>query len=98
MTRQCFSLQVADLSCRGMVSVLGKARNRRPDHVRVLILTRYDHMGSSSRVRFLQYIPHLERAGLQCEVQYLFSNATLERLYAGGRRSRSELAGGLPRR
>ena len=66
--------------------------------MRVLILTRYDHMGASSRVRFLQYIPFLERAGLQCDVQYLFSNASLARLYATGRRSARELVGALGRR
>ena len=32
--------------------------------MKVLLLTRYDRLGSTSRVRFLQYLPYLEASGL----------------------------------
>ena len=53
----------------------------------ILALTRYDRMGASSRVRFLQYVPHLERMGMQVAVQPLLSREYLTRLYADGARS-----------
>jgi glycosyltransferase involved in cell wall biosynthesis len=65
---------------------------------RVLVLTRYDHVGASSRVRFLQYIPHLERMGLKIKVHPLFSNESLVRLYKDGKRSGAGLLGGLAQR
>ena len=64
----------------------------------VLALTRYDHVGASSRVRFLQYIPHLERRGLAIRVQPLLSNESLARLYRDGRRSPADLLGALAKR
>jgi glycosyltransferase involved in cell wall biosynthesis len=66
--------------------------------MRVLVLTRYDHVGASSRVRFLQYIPHLERMGLEITVHPLFSNQSLARLYQDGKRSRAGLLGSLGQR
>lgn len=65
---------------------------------RVLALTRYDHVGASSRVRFLQYIPHLARRGLSIDVQPLLSNESLTRLYKDGRRSAGDLVGALGKR
>ena len=65
---------------------------------RVLALTRYDHVGASSRVRFLQYIPDLERKGLEITVHPLLSNESLARLYQDGRRSRADLLKALARR
>lgn len=65
---------------------------------RVLVLTRYDHVGASSRVRFLQYIPHLERLGLQLAVHPLLSNDALARLYKDGKRSFRDLLGALAKR
>lgn len=63
---------------------------------RVLALTRYDHAGASSRVRFLQYIPHLARRGLDITVQPLLSNESLARLYQDG--TRAGLLGALGKR
>lgn len=60
--------------------------------VNVLALTRYDRLGASSRVRFLQYVPHLERRGLKISVQPLLPRDYLTRLYAGGSRSPATLA------
>lgn len=44
-------------------------------------------MGASSRVRFLQYVPHLERMGVQVSVQPLLPREYLTELYASGTRS-----------
>ena len=65
---------------------------------RVLLLTRYDHIGASSRVRFLQYLPHLAAMGVEAVVHPLFSNDSLARLYKDGRRSRTDLLRALWRR
>lgn len=40
--------------------------------IRALLLTRYGYEGASSRYRALQYIPHLENAGIECIVQPFF--------------------------
>lgn len=50
---------------------------------RVLALTRYDRAGASSRVRVYQYLPWLERRGLEVNVVPLFDATYLERLYDG---------------
>ncbi len=60
---------------------------------RILALTRYSGMGASSRVRFLQYIPYLKRDGFNVDVQSLFSDAYLTRLYSGQGRSPFALLG-----
>ncbi len=49
----------------------------------VLALTRYDALGASSRVRMLQYVPHLARLGVTVRVLPLLSNAYVESLYSG---------------
>lgn len=51
----------------------------------ILLLTRYGPLGSSSRLRMLQYIPALERAGFKVTVSPFFADAYLRRLYAAGR-------------
>jgi glycosyltransferase involved in cell wall biosynthesis len=53
----------------------------------VLALTRYDRQGASSRVRFLQYVPHLERLGVNVQVQSLLPQLYLDRLYRTGTRA-----------
>ena len=57
--------------------------------LKILAFTRYDRSGASSRVRFLQYIPHLERLGAQVTVHPLLPPDHLTRLYEG--RSRAPL-------
>lgn len=50
---------------------------------RIALLTRYDSMGASSRVRTLQYLPSLHKEGIETEFFPLLSNDYLEQLYAG---------------
>lgn len=49
--------------------------------MRLLMLTRYDRLGASSRLRSLQYLPVMERAGWRVDVVPLFSNRYVEALY-----------------
>lgn len=50
---------------------------------RLALLTRYDTMGASSRVRCLQYLPTLHAAGIETEHFPLLDNLYLKRLYNG---------------
>lgn len=59
--------------------------------MKVLILSRYDRQGASSRLRTLQYIPYLKASGLEVETASLFDAAYLGDLY-GGRRSMGRIA------
>jgi glycosyltransferase involved in cell wall biosynthesis len=49
----------------------------------VLVLTRYERLGASSRVRFLQFLPELERNGFNFDVRPLFDDAYVASLYGG---------------
>jgi glycosyltransferase involved in cell wall biosynthesis len=73
-------------------------RDSTPGTMRLLILTRYERLGASSRLRMLQYIPELERNGVRCTVTPLLSDHYLERLYASGTRSLASLAAAYLRR
>ncbi len=64
----------------------------------ILAFTRYERMGASSRVRFLQYIPHLESKGARITVHSLFSEDYLVRLYESGTRSVSGVMSAMTRR
>jgi glycosyltransferase involved in cell wall biosynthesis len=66
--------------------------------LRVLALTRYERTGASSRVRFLQYVPHLEKMGMHVSVQSLFPQSYLTRLYANKMRSPVTVAIAMLRR
>jgi glycosyltransferase involved in cell wall biosynthesis len=61
--------------------------------VKVLLLSRYDRVGASSRVRTLQYIPFLESKNWKIDISPLFSNEYLQALYSGQPRGRYVLAG-----
>ena len=52
-----------------------------PHPIRLLILSRYDSLGASSRLRSLQYIPYLREAEIHVNISALFSNTMLERRY-----------------
>lgn len=60
--------------------------------LKVLALTRYGRAGASSRIRFLQYLPHLEQHGVFVDVAPLLRDAYLTRLYAGAGRAMTEIA------
>jgi glycosyltransferase involved in cell wall biosynthesis len=49
----------------------------------ILVLTRYERLGASSRVRFLQFLPALERQGFSFDVRPLLDNAYVASLYGG---------------
>lgn len=53
--------------------------------IRVLALTRYGSLGSSSRLRMLQYVPALAAANIEVSVQAMFDDATLALRYELGR-------------
>lgn len=52
--------------------------------VKVLALTKYGHLGASSRMRLLQYLPWFEQEGLQVTVQPLMSDEFLSLRYQQG--------------
>ena len=51
--------------------------------INVLVLTRYERLGASSRIRFLQFLPRLEREGFTFDVRPLLDNAYVRSLYGG---------------
>jgi len=51
--------------------------------VKTLLLSRYDRLGASSRVRCFQYIPFFESQGWEIDVSALFSDRYLQALYGG---------------
>lgn len=53
--------------------------------MKILILSRYDRRGASSRLRTMQYIPYLSGAGFDVEVASLFDAEYLDEMYAGRR-------------
>lgn len=53
--------------------------------MKVLALSRYGRAGASSRVRFHQYLPALEAAGIQVQMAPLFSDVYVRGLQAGHR-------------
>jgi glycosyltransferase involved in cell wall biosynthesis len=55
--------------------------------MRVLLLTRYERLGSSSRVRFYQYIPYLTAHGIEIVTAPFFTDDYVRNLYAGQRPS-----------
>lgn len=50
---------------------------------RVLLLSRYSHLGASSRLRAYQYLPYLESHGFKVTVAPLLGNDYVRRLYQG---------------
>lgn len=53
--------------------------------MKVLLLTRYDRLGASSRMRMLQYLPWLTAAGMDVTVSPLFPDAYVQGLQQGQR-------------
>ena len=61
--------------------------------LKVLVLTKYGRLGASSRLRFLQYLPDLQKFGLQLSVQSLISDECLRQRYETGRYGLKALVG-----
>ena len=51
--------------------------------MRILTLTRYERLGSSSRVRFYQYFPYLESQGVEIQSAPFFKDAYVQSIYMG---------------
>jgi glycosyltransferase involved in cell wall biosynthesis len=51
---------------------------------KILLLSKYNRLGASSRLRMLQYVPFLEQAGLQVTLQPLLSDELLQARYQSG--------------
>lgn len=55
--------------------------------MKILLLTRYDRQGASSRLRTLQYIPYLEQLGHEVVPCHFFDSEYLGAMYEGKRSS-----------
>jgi len=51
--------------------------------MRLLILSRYDRLGSSSRLRIFQYLSHLQESGFELTIAPLFGDDYVRALYGG---------------
>lgn len=51
---------------------------------KVLALTKYGDLGASSRMRFLQYLPYLQKCGVEVTTKPLLSNDMLRERYQNG--------------
>lgn len=61
------------------------------------MLSRYESLGASSRVRYLQYLPYFRAQGADVSVVPLFSDAYLRSLYEGGSVWRAVVSGYIHR-
>lgn len=64
----------------------------------VLLLNRYDRLGASSRLRFLDFLPALEAHGVAVTPSPLFDDSYLHDLYAGRRPNLARLGVAYTRR
>lgn len=55
--------------------------------IKILLLSRYENLGASSRYRSYQYIPYLHKEGIETTVAPLFSNDYIKDLYAGRKKN-----------
>ena len=66
--------------------------------MKILLLSRYERLGASSRVRMLQYVPYLEERGLRITVSALFTDDYLRYYYRTGKKNLAETAKSYLRR
>lgn len=66
--------------------------------MRVLLLSRYGHLGASSRVRSYQYLPYLSERGIDVTSVPLLGDAVVADLYNGRRRDAVQIAATYCRR
>lgn len=52
--------------------------------MKILVLTRYGHLGASSRIRFLQYLPWLQKAGFEFLLSPFLDDSQLQTRYFQG--------------
>lgn len=64
----------------------------------VVFLTKYGRNGASSRYRYLQYLPKLETAGINCAVCSLLEDSYLQKRYERGYGSMRDFVGAFCRR
>jgi glycosyltransferase involved in cell wall biosynthesis len=64
----------------------------------VSAFTRYDREAASTRQRLLQYLPYLERAGIQVDVHPMLDNGYVRALVTGARSSKTSIATAYARR
>ncbi len=65
---------------------------------RILIFTKYGRKAASSRYRFLQYLPFLQRESIECEISNLLDDEYLEKRFTVGQRSIYHIVKGFLRR
>ena len=65
--------------------------------MKVLLLTRYGRLGATSRIRFLQYAPYLEKHGIEITVAPFLTDDYVQSLYKGQMNVRA-IAGAYMRR
>jgi len=56
--------------------------------IKVLVLTKYDKKGASSRLRSLQYFRGIEKSGIELEHSPLLDDSYIENLYSGKKMSK----------
>ncbi len=66
--------------------------------MKVLLLSRYDRLGASSRVRTFQYIPRLKEHSIEIITAPLFTNDYLRHYYRTGKKDRVQVATAYLRR
>ena len=55
--------------------------------MKILLLSRYENLGASSRYRSYQYLPYLRKEGFEITVAPLFDNDYIKDLYAGRKKN-----------
>ena len=55
--------------------------------MKILLLSRYNELGASSRLRFFQYFPYLRAQSISIDVAPFFSEVYLRSFYSSGRKS-----------
>lgn len=88
----------ASVSAHSSRPVSGSACAQEGPPVRVLALPRYGRLGATTRYRFTQFQPALERLGVHVEVAPLLSDALLRCRYQSRKRSSWEVFGAYLRR
>lgn len=67
-----------------LAATVGVERDDSLKILKVLALTKYGRLGASSRMRFLQYLPWLQQAGIEVTVRPLLSDEVLRTRYQRG--------------